>query len=163
MSKRGIVAGLVGATLVAGAALKISIRRFRIVDDSMEPALSSGDFVVARRRIADLERGEIVVVPHPHGKAIHLVKRVIGLPGETLGISGGRVTVDGALLADRWANGTSRPEGEWEVPADHVWLLSDNRGATRADGRTYGPTPQTDAEWVVTTRYYPANRAGRVR
>ncbi|MGI9667630.1 MAG: signal peptidase I [Acidimicrobiia bacterium] len=162
MRKRGVVAGVVGATILASAAVTASLRRFRIVDDSMEPALSDGDFVIARRRAGALQRGIVVVTAHPEGQPISLVKRVIGLQGERIGIDGGRVTVNGALLADRWANGSSRPNGEWDVPEDHVWLLSDNRGATVADGRTFGPTPISDIDWVVASRYYPASRAGRI-
>ena len=128
----------------------------------MAPTLSDGDWVVAKRRTGPLERGSIVIFPDPAGSGMQLVKRVIGLPGETIGIEGGRVTVDGALLADRWANGMTRPEGTWDVGDGQIWLLGDNRAHSVSDGRVLGPTDLDDVEWVVVARYWPRTRIGKV-
>ena len=126
----------------------------------MAPALQPGDWVIARRISGVPERGDAVIFADPTGSGMNLVKRVIGLPGENVAISNGRVSVDGAILADRWAVGATSPDGEWPVPTDHVWVLGDNRGASRADGRTIGPTPLVEAQWQVVARYWPRNRIG---
>lgn len=128
----------------------------------MAPALEPGDWVVAKRLTGDLERGDVVVFRDPAETGLNLVKRVIGLGGETIGVESGRVTVDGALLADRWANGLTKPDGTWVVPEGHVWLLGDNRGASASDGRTLGPISIRDVGWVVVARYWPTSRAGAV-
>ncbi len=160
MRKRGLIAGAIGATVLTAAALRGVLRRFAIEEASMAPALEPGDWIVAKRRTGDLERGDIVVFADPADTGMNLVKRVIGIGGESIGIVSGRVTIDAAMLADRWANGLTAPDGSWEVPEGHVWLLGDNRGTSKSDGRSLGPTPVNDIGWVVVARYWPTSRAG---
>ena len=160
--KRGIVAGGIALVIVTAAALRGVARRFAIREASMDPVLVDGDWVIARRRTGALERGDIVIFEDPAGSGMYLVKRVIGLPGEHIGIQGGRVTINGALLADRWASGTTTPDGEWPVTPGHIWLLGDNRAHSVSDGRVLGPTPIDDIQWVVVARYWPRSRAGLV-
>lgn len=160
MHKRRIAAGLAGIAVVAAAAARGSTRRFAVREGSMSPALNDGDWIITRRRRRTPERGDIIVFPDPVAPSDHLVKRVIGLPGEHIGIARGRVTINGALLADRWASGITLPEGTWDVPEGHVWLLGDNRAVSSSDSRTRGTVPIADIPWIVVTRYWPRWRAG---
>jgi len=128
----------------------------------MSPALESGDWVVAKRRTGILERGDIVVLTDPAGTGMNLVKRVIGVPSEHIGIENGRVTVNGAVLADRWAEGVTEPDGKWPVPKGHIWVLGDNRPHSRSDGRLFGPTPMETVHWQVVARYWPSTKVGMV-
>jgi signal peptidase I len=162
MNKRGIVAGSVAATVLAAAALRGMLRRFEIKEASMSPAIESGDWIVGKRRTGALERGDIIVFEDPTGTGMNLVKRVIGVAGERIGIENGRVTVDGAVLADRWANGVTAPDGEWDVPGDHIWVLGDNRPLSRADSRLFGPIPVSSVHWRVVARYWPTPKAGMI-
>ncbi|HSJ70931.1 MAG TPA: signal peptidase I [Acidimicrobiia bacterium] len=155
-----VVAGVVGTALVAALTVRGFVRRFAVHESSMAPTIEDGDWVIARRAIGPLERGDIVVFDDPAGSGLDLVKRVIGLPGEVIGIEGGRVTVNGALLADRWATGSTRPDGEWLISDDKVWLLGDNRAHSVSDGRVLGPTKIAEIRWVVVARYWPTARAG---
>lgn len=160
MRKRGIIAGTIGATLLAAAALRGVLRRFEIREGSMAPTLEPGDWVIAKRRSEPLSRGDIVVFEDPTGTGMNLVKRVIGVSGERVGIDSGRVTIDGSVLADRWANGVTTPDGQWDVPDGHVWVLGDNRPASKSDSRLYGPIPVETARWHVAGRYWPSTRTG---
>lgn len=162
MRRRGVIAGAVGATIVAATAVRGVMRRFEIREDSMSPVLEDGDWVIARRATGRPERGDIVVFDDPGRSEKHLVKRVIGLESETVGIDAGRVTINGALLADRWAKGTTDPDGEWAVPEGHIWVLGDNRGRSSSDSRTVGPVPVGDVRWTVVGRYWPTSRVGSV-
>lgn len=161
MRKRGIAAGVIGITVLSAAALRGMLRRFTVREASMAPHLVEGDWVLARRRTSDPDRGDVVIFADPTGSGLNLIKRVIGLPGEHVGVEGGRVTINGALLADRWASGSSGPDGGWNVPDDHVWLLGDNRIASSSDGRVLGPTPVEDVAWVVIGKYWPSKGAAR--
>ena len=138
------------------------LRRFAIHEASMEPTLRNGDWVIARRRTRPVERGDIVVYHDPTGSGMNLVKRVIGMPGEHVAIARGRVTIGGALLADRWASGVTRPDGDWVIPDGHLWLLGDNRPASSTYGRTTGPIPIEEVPWIVVARYHPLADAGLV-
>jgi signal peptidase I len=162
MRKRGIVVGSIGVAVLAAAALRGVLRRFEIKEASMSPALEPGDWIVARRRTGILRRGDIVVFSDPTGTGMNLVKRVIGIPGDLVGIENGRVTINAAVLADRWANGVTEPNGEWDVPEGHIWVLGDNRPVSRSDGRLFGPIPLESAPWQVVARYWPTSRAGMI-
>ncbi len=162
MRGRRLVAGAVGLGAVVGAAIRGTTRRFAIREESMAPALLAGDWVIARRRAGNPQRGDIVVFPDPSATGMLLVKRVIGLPRERVGVEHGRVTINGALLADRWATGTTWPDGVWDIPADHVWVLGDNRARSTSDGRTFGAVGLRDVRWLVSARYWPKARIGLV-
>ncbi len=161
MSKRGIAAGVIGITVLTAAGLRGMLRRFTVREASMAPHLVEGDWVMAKRRTRTPDRGDIVIFSDPTGSGLNLIKRVIGLPGEHVGVEGGRVTINGALLADRWASGSSGPNGGWHVPDDHVWLIGDNRRASSSDGRVLGPTALDDIEWVVIGKYWPSKRKAK--
>lgn len=162
MRRGGVIAGTMAVSIATAAVVRATTRRFAIREASMEPALASGDWVIARRRIGIPDRGAIVVIADPAGSGMHLVKRVIGLPGEHIGIEAGRVTVNGALLADRWASGMTRPEGSWDLSGSEVWLLGDNRVHSVSDGRVLGPTSVDKISWVVVARYWPTARVGLI-
>ena len=162
MSKGRLIAVTMAVAVVAGAALRGVSRRFEIKESSMYPTLEPGDWTIGRRQSGVPERGDVVVFTDPSCSGMDLVKRVIGLPGERVEVDRGRVSVDGVILADRWANGTTRPDGSWLVPDGHVWVLGDNRGASRSDGRILGATPIDSIGWQIVARYWPRNRIAMV-
>lgn len=129
------------------------MRRFEVAEGSMAPGLLPGDYLVttALRRP---RRGDVVVFPHPHRRSFWLVKRIVGLPGERMELA------DGVLRADGVAVGGAPPtpgDGAWTVADDEVFVLSDARGSTLADSRTFGPVPAADCE-RVRLRYWPPRR-----
>lgn len=103
----------------------------------MAPALRPGDRLLCVKLRRTPRRASIVVFEHPPG--FWLVKRVIGLPGETIEIDE-VVRIDGAVFPEPWAEGTPGA-GCWTVGPDEMFVLSDARHRTRADSRTFGPVP----------------------
>lgn len=158
-SRRGAFVATLLGTVVATAAGR-SLRRIAIAEHSMQPALSSGDFVLARR-VSSPRRGDIVTFRHPERPGMLLVKRIVGLPGERLVIADGQVHIDGATLAEPWANGPTLPPMELEAGDDQVLVLSDNRSATLADSRMFGPIATAALEHKVLVRYWPLSTIGR--
>ena len=132
------------------------IDRFVVAEESMEPALPEGTLLLGVRWPRPPARGSVLVVEHPHRSGFLLVKRVVGLPGERVVIEEGRVTIDGRADLDRWGRGETRPDGVWAVGPGEVLLLSDNREATRADARAFGPVPWKGAYRVVWPPRYRA-------
>jgi signal peptidase I len=158
-TRRGAIVATALGALVATAAGR-SFRRLAIAEHSMEPALSSGDYVLARVTRAP-QRGDIVTFRHPDRPGMLLVKRIVGLPGERVVIANGQVHVDGETLAEPWANGPTLPPLEFEASDHDVIVLSDNRSATLADSRTFGPIPVAAVEHKVVVRYWPPAAIGR--
>ena len=97
-----------------------------VPSDSMDPTLKRGDFLIGTRIFSSPERGDIVVFEEENTL---MIKRVIGLPGETVLISeDGTISIDGQLLSEPYV--IYQREGktqEFEVPEGNYLLLGDNR------------------------------------
>jgi len=164
-----LLALALGMTLVVKANVA---QAFFIPSASMEPQLREGDRVIVSRtayRLHDVHRGDIVVFPSPRavpdedgfverwGKDAlealalrdpgegELIKRVVGLPGETISAAGGRVVVDGRVVREPYLpEGVATQDfGPVLIPDGHVFVLGDNRGNS-SDSRVIG-TVEVDA------------------
>ena len=131
----------------------------------MVPTLEDGDRVVVNRlsyQFGDIQRGQVVVFSKPENTVGEndLIKRIIGLPGETIRLVDNEVFVDGFRLEEPYLNSpnSSRPRGRIPgcdqrsamadacvVPEDHVFVMGDNRLGS-SDSRVFGPIP---AESIV--------------
>ena len=151
--------------LTAGAAAFFGfiagyVRRFEAVDNSMQPNVNSGDYLVASRIGRELPRTAVVVAPHPETPDMLLVKRAMGVAGDTVSIEGGQVVVNGQVLPEPWAVGAAAPDGSWAVGPDELFLLSDNRTVETSDSRSFGPVSIRSGAWRVRFRYWPPSRLG---
>lgn len=120
------------------------MRRFVVSELSMSPGLAPGDTFIARR-LRQPRHGLVAVFPHPLRPELWLVKRVIGLAGETVSIHAGKVYLDGVEQEEPWTTDATAPDGQWTVPRGHMFVLSDARHRTLADSRTMGAVPQRPA------------------
>lgn len=161
MRTRRNVAGLLAVIALAIGVMKGRIRRYVVEEESMMPTLAPDDFVMTTRLTRRPNRGDIVVAAHPKDPDMDIVKRVIGLPGETIQISGGQVHIDGSVLGEPWADGPTHPDGEWNLGPDEIFVLSDARSLTVADSRTMGPIDGSKVLWKVTAVYWPLRHRRR--
>jgi signal peptidase I len=177
---------LVQAAIVVALAvvLAIVLRTFvvgtyLIPSGSMEPTLMINDRIMVDKLSYDLHsihRGDIVVFSTPPAEncggppVADLVKRVIGLPGDTVSLSAGRVYIDGKLLAEPWFSpGTEPPttpgpsskpyalRHPFKVPAHDVYVMGDNRTVS-CDSRYWGPILQSSIVGKVDLRFWPVSR-----
>ncbi len=160
--RKSRMALVVAAALVGYAGVRGRLRRYEIAEGSMEPMLETGDYVIAQAHTGQLERGDIVIFADPETPELELVKRVIGLPGESVTLSNGQVHINDAVLAEPWADGPSRPEGSWSLGIDQVFVLGDNRAVSVSDSRQVGPVNLAAIEWKAVARYWPLRRIGRL-
>ncbi|MBT8197640.1 MAG: signal peptidase I [Acidimicrobiia bacterium] len=144
---------ILGAAFVIGGLAKQRVARFEVAEASMAPALGPGDWILATR-FGRARRGAVVVYPF---EDIDLVKRLIGLPGETVTIAGGQVHINGSTIAEPWAEGPTLPDGEWEL-GDEVFCLGDARSRSAGDSRHIGPIPLDRVTWQVRAVYWPQPR-----
>lgn len=147
------------AGAAAAGAMRAKMRRYEIAERSMTPALEPGDCVIAVSAVQELMRGDVVIFSHPGRSGFELVKRVVGLPAETITIANGQVHVDGAVLPEPWADGPTRSDGSWRLGAE-VFVLGDQRAASAGDSREIGPVARSDVRWRVAARYWPPARIG---
>ncbi len=144
----------------------LASRRLRVVGHSMEPFLRDGDLILITRRVPGRRpprRGDVVAFRDPltNGTSI---KRICGLPGESLRLAEGALIVQGETLPEPYAmpgrEGEHR-DMEWTVGADEYVLLGDNRGDSR-DSRAFGPVRRSAIMGRAWFRYAPADRSGRL-
>lgn len=111
---------------------------------SMEPTLYENDYLIVSKQSYSLfgepKRGDIVVFPHQEGDVTELyIKRVIGLPGESVTIEDGLVFINGQALEERYTKDgvTYGDVQDYIVPAEKVYVLGDNR-LVSVDSRSEG-------------------------
>jgi signal peptidase I len=160
--------------LVIGGALAVALlvktfllQAFYIPSESMVSTLEVGDRVLVNKLsydVEDVERGDIIVFEKPEGEAgdiDDLIKRAIGLPGETIEGREGQVFIDGEPLDEPYLDEgvTTSDFGPVEVPEGMLFMMGDNRGNSR-DSRFFGPI---DGELIVGRaflRVWPLGDAG---
>lgn len=160
--RKGRIALIAVLALLGLAGTRGKLRRYEVAETSMKPALSPGDYLIAQAVSSPLHRGDIVVFPNPNDRTMELLKRVVGLPGETVTLSNGQVHIDGSVLAEVWADGPTRPDEEWELGPNQLFVLGDNRALSGSDSRRIGPIATEAIEWKITARYWPATSIGRI-
>jgi signal peptidase I len=157
-----------GAGLPSTATSSNHVRYFTEVSAAMEPTLAIGDRVAADTRFSSFQTGDVVVFTPPsaqRGPAISFeIKRVIGLPGETIALSGDTVFINGRPLSEPYlppGQPLGPPIATQTIPAGRYFVLGDNRTNSQ-DSRFFGPIPATSVVGVVTSIVAPPSRAGPI-
>jgi signal peptidase I len=118
--------------------------RIRVESVSMQPNLYEGDFVLVNRVAYNLgqpERGDIVVFRFPpNPEETPYIKRVIGLPGDTLRVHDGLVFINDVVLVEPYIKVPTGQNGTWSIPENAIFVMGDNRSSS-SDSRTWGLVP----------------------
>lgn len=121
--------------------LQATVQNTVVEGQSMEPNLEDGQRLLVNKlayRFSEPARGDIVVIDSPRGTSEKLIKRIVGMPGETIELSRGRVYIDGELLEESYHPSIGmRPYPPTTIPANHYFLLGDNRDHS-GDSRVWG-------------------------
>ncbi len=138
----------------------------RVEGQSMEPNLHTDQRLVVEKvsyRFHGPQRYDIVVLKLPSQGDELLIKRVIGLPGETVEIRDGQVFINGQLLDEPFVDEETQPgrNGQVTVPPLHVYVLGDNRNHSN-DSRSFGPVPIENLVGRAWVSYWPPENIGVV-
>ena len=131
--------------------------RVRVDGFSMLPTLQDGEYVLVNRMAYrnDLPvRGDIIVFVSPQSPDLDLIKRVIGLPGDTVKISNGKVQVNGQMLDEPYIAAAPIYNGEWNVPEGNLFVLGDNRNDS-SDSHAWGLLPLENVIGKAILIYWP--------
>jgi signal peptidase I len=133
--RRTLRLALLGALLVAALLLSLTLRTSVVVGNSMAPTLRPWDYCISvRTRQYNPRRGDIVTFRTADDPPLYIIKRVVALPGETIAIERGIVTINGRPLPEPYT--TINPAWEMEpllVPEGRIFVLGDNRSLDRED------------------------------
>lgn len=117
---------------------KFIIFRVEVPTGSMENTIMVGDSVITYRLsylFGDPKRGDIIVFPAPDEEEIDFIKRIIGLPGETVEGKDGLVYINGEPLEEKYIKEPWLDNfGPYQVPKDSYFMMGDNRNDS-ADSR----------------------------
>lgn len=136
-----------------------------IPSESMLPTLKVGDRLMTEKfdfKLTGINRGDIVTFNPP--PAVHenevLIKRVIGLPGETVAVKNGTVYINGEPVIEPYIKEKPKSDfKEYTVPADCLFVMGDNRNNSY-DSRFWGPLPVKNVIGRALFKYYPLNDLG---
>ena len=159
------VAIIVGALIVAFVVKTFLVQAFYIPSGSMLPTLQDNDRVLVNKLsydLHDVHRGDIVVFKGPEqaqGQVKDLIKRVIGLPGDTVEAHDGQLYVNGQPLSEPYLGPgvTTGPLEPQHIPPHHYWVMGDNRGNSK-DSRFFGSIDKSLIIGRAFVRVWPVGR-----
>ncbi len=137
---------------------------------SMEPNFHNGEYILTNKitfKLGDPIRGDVVVFKSPKNKDIDYIKRIIGLPGDSVALRESNIYINGQKLNEAYLapdvyifGGSFLREGsEIVVPKEKYFLMGDNRPHS-SDSREFGPVLKEDFIGKAILRYWPFTRAG---
>ena len=150
-------------TTVLGVAFLIRfflIQPFYVSGPSMEPNFKNNEYIIVDQisyRVSSPKRGEVIVFKYPRNVAFSFVKRIIGLPGETVNVANGEVTIyndahpNGIQLEEDYITSRTPLQSNITLKEDEYFVLGDNR-PNSSDSRTWGVLPRNlivGKVWVV--------------
>lgn len=141
------------------------MRFFLVPSESMEPTLLPRDYILTLRD-EEYRRGDIVVIRDPTMDRGYLVKRIVGVGGDTVGVAAGALFLNGRYVSEPYTREPMAYEvyPAVQVPPGELYLLGDNRNNSDDSSNWAKPTVPLDAViGRVRYVYLPGSRRGPVR
>ena len=137
---------------------------------SMDNTFGSGDYIFTSKityKMRPYHRGDVIVFKAPSNPDIEYIKRIIGIPGDTVMIKDGEVYVNGRQLKEDyitaktnvWEGGFSKNGEATKVADSMLFVMGDNRPRS-SDSREFGLITEESVIGQVFYRYFPPNKAG---
>ncbi|HEX3743300.1 MAG TPA: signal peptidase I [Bryobacteraceae bacterium] len=164
------VRDLAFSVLIAVVSIVFIYQPVKVEGTSMMPGLSDQERIFINKftyrfGLGNIERGDTVVFEFPGDTSKSYIKRIIGLPGDTIRIDRGQVYVNGQPLQEDYVETDYRDEvsrPEKVVPLDEYYVLGDHRNQS-SDSRMWGFVPRRYIYGKAVFCYYPWAKIGRLR
>jgi len=173
---KSLFSSIVDIVKIAAVALVLAltvryflVQPFFVEGASMEPNFETSEYLLVDEvsyRFKPVARGDVVVFHYPLDTSKYYIKRIIGLPGETVEIKNGEVIIynganpDGAVLSEDYLPENLATNGriKKKLSADEYFVLGDNRQVS-SDSRVWGSLPKSDIVGRVWVRVWPFSKA----
>lgn len=152
------IAETIALTLLIFLAVRFAVQSFRVDGQSMEPGLYTNEYVLVDKvayLFSQPQRGDVIVFHYPLDTSKDFIKRVIGLPGDTIHTTSTEVIVDGQVLHEPYI---SQPfnfgSSTWTLGPGQYFVMGDNRDNS-LDSRTWGPLNKSYIIGKAVVVYWP--------
>lgn len=138
---------------------------FRVQGTSMLPLLHDSERIIVNKfvyRFHPIERGDVVVFWFPRDPSVSFIKRVVGLPGDTVELREGVLFVNGRRVEEGYVQGQFRDNESHEavqVSKGYYYVLGDHRNSSN-DSRNWGEVPEKYIYGKAFLRFWPISKAG---
>lgn len=155
------------AALVCFFLIAFVAQAFRVQGTSMQPLLGDDERIIVNKlvyRLHSIERGDVVVFWYPRDPSVSFIKRVVGLPGETVELRSGTLYVDGRRIEESYIDPAFREfdsSPPVQVPPGHYFVLGDHRSSSN-DSRNWGEVPERYIYGKAFFRFWPLDRLGAI-
>lgn len=166
-----ILIGIGFAAVITVIIMRFFITAFRIEGTSMIPMLNPNDRVIISKSFLKgdhIKRFDIVVLYKPNDQRTSIVKRVVGLPGETIRIYQGEVFINREKISfpPNQVNLQHQikeiQQDTLLIPPNHCFVMGDNFTVSN-DSRNFGTVPMNRIRGKVVYRYWPPSKAGKIK
>ena len=162
---------LLGVVIVTLLFIKSVGQKTVVIGDSMNDTLIDGDRLILNKisyRFNETERFDIIVFPFRDGSGKNYVKRIIGLPGETVQLTeNGEILINGEVLEENYGREVIKRFGSslepYTLAKDEYYVLGDNRNDSDDSRYTVGPVHRREILGKVWIRILPFKSFGKVR
>ena len=167
---RLLLRDLVFALMIAALVVVFVVQPVKVEGTSMLPRLHDGERIFVNKLIyydeyrwaPKVERGDIVVFWYPDDPSKSYIKRVVGLPGDTVEVREGNVLINGTLLEEKYLdpkeNLSTRSQAPVYVKPNYYFVMGDNRDNS-SDSRSWGLVPKKYIYGKALLRYWPLSAA----
>ena len=149
-------------TLLLFVVVRAVVQNYRIEGPSMMPTLQNHQYILVDKLtyfFGSPHRGDVIVFEYPKDTSEDFVKRIVGVPGDTVQVAAnGVVSVNGVTINEPYVNDLGNPYGPTIVTLgpNQYFVLGDNRGDS-SDSRAWGPVPRNDIIGRAELVYWPLN------
>ncbi len=132
----------------------------RVDGDSMKNTLKNGDILLLYK-LSSINRFDIIVLDEEKDNE-KIIKRVIGMPGETIAIKKGKIYINDKVIDDEYAYGETSDYNKVTLRDNEYFILGDNRLISK-DSRYFGPIKENEIKGKIVFRLFPFTKIGTVQ